>query len=228
MKRVRIPLAIALILITFIITPFSPRAAGVAVADIGSLSSTLESIERTFADVKDSLDGIQRFASGIAAVWRAISAVIDPRALALLAAVLIVSAGFSALGVPKGRTCFLVSLVFVNALWLLWGRSMNPDSIAFIPGMIKINIYLLLPYFLIVISAHFLPIIIRRAVRAFGRGLDREEAQLLVERFDDESARARESIVRDLSAHEGERIRLSHISRSHLGELLRIIKKIQP
>ncbi len=208
--------------------PFSPRAAGIAVADMGSLSSTLEGMQRTFAGVKDTFDGIQRFASGIAAVWRAVSAVIDPRALALLAAVLIVSAGFSALGVPKGRMCFLVSLASVDSLWFLWGRSMNPDSIAFIPGMIETNLYLLLPYFLIVISAHFLPIIIKRALRRFASGLDREEAQLLVERFDDESTRARESIMRDISAPEGGRIKLSSASRSHLGELLRVMKKIQP
>lgn len=225
MKRL---LPAIVILSTLAAHPCAPRATGIAAADLGSLSSALERIEQGFSGIKEAYDGIQRFTSGITAVWRALSAVIDPRALGLLAAVLIVSAGFSALGVPKGRLCFLVSLASVDALWLLWGRSMNPDSLAFLPGIIKANLYLLLPYFFIVISARFLPIIIRSAFQGFGRGLNRDEAQLFMERFEDESAKARESIARDIAASEGDRVRLSPASRSRLAELSRVIKKIVP
>jgi len=217
-----------IILFTLAAHPCAPRASGVAAADLGSLSSTLERIEQGFTGIKEAYDGFQRFTSGVAAVWRALYAVIDPRALGLLTAVLIVSAGFSALGVPKGRLCFLVSLASVDALWLLWGRSMNPNSFAFLSGIIKANLYLLLPYFFIVISARFLPIIIRRAFQGFGGGLNREEARLLMERFEDESARARDAIARDIAGSEGNRVRLSSASRSRLTELSRVIKKIVP
>lgn len=192
-------------------------------------------IRQNFRELKESIEGIGRFITALHGIIGAVTSVIDPAALLLLMVVLVFSAGFSSIGIPRGKASFAVSLIAVDLIWFLWKRSMNPGSLAYLPGMLIANLYIIVPY----LSFVFICKVLRKHVSAggyalsksirkhvFRRGVDKSDALLLTDKLRGSSAAAVNSLERDLERDDG-RADLSQGTRELLAELAKNLDKIR-
>lgn len=205
-------------------TPSPLPANGAAVFE--DTAHTFSEIRETIKDIRQTAGGVMRFLESVSSVVGTIARLIDPRALALLFFVLVFSAGFAAIGVPRGRASFFISLALVDTLWFVWGRSMNAEMPSYALSMAGANLYLLVPYFSYLLLRH-------RALPAAGRSLaalrlrlarrkpaEREEIRRLARRIDDESLGLVASLSRDAAASAGEEaVVISEESRKRITNL---------
>jgi hypothetical protein len=77
--------------------------------------------------------------------------------LVLFFAVVIISSGLSALGIPRGKSSFVLSLAAADAFWFAWERGLGTEIPAFLPAMIKSNLLLLLPLALVALASAAAP-----------------------------------------------------------------------
>ena len=212
---------------SFIFLPVTPGplpAHGAAMLE--DTAHAFKEIRETINDIRHTAGGIARFLESVSSVAGTIARLIDPRALALLFFVLVFSAGFAAIGIPRGRASFFISLALVDALWFVWGRSMNAELPSYALSMAGANLYLLVPYFsYLVLRRRALPaagrafaaLCLRRAAR---KPAGREEIRRLARRVDDESLGLVASLSRDAAASAVEEaVSISEESRKRITNL---------
>ncbi len=105
----------------------------------------------TYNHIKTTFDALSRFLDTIYSFMSAISNLLGYRAIALFFAIAFTSGGLSAIGFPKGKTSFFISMIIINILWFTWNKSFKIDYIYTINTMLKTNSIILLPYFLFLI-----------------------------------------------------------------------------
>src|SRR5208337_2441949 len=88
-----------------------------------------------------------------------ISNVIGLETVLLFVAVIVFSTGLSALGVPKGRLAFLVSLCTADCLWILWKASMKAALPDYLPQILKSNLVVLSPFLAVSVLAAVVPLL---------------------------------------------------------------------
>ncbi len=117
----------------------------------------ISEITESLQNISDMLKGIQSFFSSLSKI-SIISNVIGLETLLLLAAVILFSAGLSALGIPKGKLAFLLSLCTADCLWILWKVSMKAALPEYLPQILKSNLVVLSPFLAVSILAALLPL----------------------------------------------------------------------
>lgn len=120
----------------------------------------------------ETLQEITTLVNGIVAFFDKISSFtsfIGLSTVLLFLGVLLLSAGFSVIGVPRGKASFLLSLAASDALWIAWEQSFNPGHYEYLPSLAKSNILILAPLVIVTVVAFLFPRagdVLRRATRA--------------------------------------------------------------
>ncbi|HSV97415.1 MAG TPA: hypothetical protein VLM75_10845 [Spirochaetota bacterium] len=227
--------AIAAVPVTVIFLFFHSGPAEGAVI-LGETSSMFAEIRQTLLEIKDTFGGVWRFGESVSSVVRTIADLVDPRALALLFFVLLFSAGFAAIGIPRGRASFFISLSLVNALWFAWGKSASAEMFAYSLGMAAANLYLLVPYFSYLILRRWAPPLAKRALAAArSRRVEagtatpksREEIRFLSRRVEDECLGLLASLSGDAAGcGANDPVAVSEESKERIGRLRETLEKL--
>lgn len=106
-------------------------------------------IMETLQQIQTSFEGLARFLNNVYSAVSLISSILGYRAIALLIAAALLSAGLSAIGISNRKASFFISLILVNVLWFTWNRSFMVEYYDTIITMAKTNTVVLLPYVLI-------------------------------------------------------------------------------
>jgi len=121
----------------------------------------------TYKQIKTTFDGLSRFLDNIYSFISAISNLLGYRAIALFFAIAFTSAGLSAIGFPKGKTSFFISMIIINILWFTWNTSFEIDYLYTIGTMLKTNSIILFPYILFLIIKYYKDVIKRLIYNCF-------------------------------------------------------------
>ncbi|MEW6526639.1 MAG: hypothetical protein AB1444_08245 [Spirochaetota bacterium] len=121
----------------------------------------------TYNQIKTTFDGLSRFLDNIYSFISAISNLLGYRAIALFFAIAFTSAGLSAIGFPKGKTSFFISMIIINILWFTWNTSFEIDYLYTIGTMLKTNSIILFPYILFLIIKYYKDVIKRLIYNCF-------------------------------------------------------------
>lgn len=191
------------------------------------------SLTKTLTETREALEGFLRFIGSISAIFKEISNIAGFRVIALLATVLFFSAVLSFIGVPKGKTSFLLALIIVNALWLLWEKSYNSSSDYM--TIVKTNGILLIPVVAFIALKRTLPLIYSRFISILYRRCNLFRRRLyekkniieILKRYQDCSNEFEKSLIEDILSASDDRITFSQSTNKSLGELDEIIKTIK-
>ncbi|PKL39835.1 MAG: hypothetical protein CVV44_06335 [Spirochaetae bacterium HGW-Spirochaetae-1] len=104
-------------------------------------------------DIQDLITGINTFISRVSTV----TGLVGFQTILLFISVLIISSGLSAIGLPKGKTVFLLSLAMADTLWILWKDSFNPESLSYLVPVLRANLILLIPLITYILLKAFVP-----------------------------------------------------------------------
>jgi hypothetical protein len=196
------------------------------------LATAYGEIKEGIRSLKESYDSVNRFINSVSSLIDAIASLMDPAAFVLLLVVLLLSAGFSSIGIPKGRFSFFLSLAAADTIWFLWNRSIAQAGFEFLGGMIKANLYLLLPYVTISLCVRGAGFLHRRYAYALSTRFwfmktkkDREELRFLADTFREGSKCVSESLEHDIAAADI-RAGLSKTTRMHIDALDNTMRKI--
>ncbi|MFW5860605.1 MAG: hypothetical protein ACOCWZ_00025 [Spirochaetota bacterium] len=111
----------------------------------------------TLRDIKDAISGFSHFIQQITRIVETISDIVGIQVLLLLFFVSIIASGLAAIGVPRGKMSFFLSLILNDCLWVLWNTSFHPHSYAFIYDIARTNLILLSPYLLLLLVRRYWP-----------------------------------------------------------------------
>ncbi|TFH43354.1 MAG: hypothetical protein E4G96_01335 [Chrysiogenales bacterium] len=156
----------------------------------------------SFGRITEFLQGVHSFLSGISFI----SETIGFPTLFLFLAIILLSAGFTAMGVPKGKPSFLASLFTADCIWALWNISLQARFGEYIGSMIRSNLILLAPAATVSIVARIAPLLTARARRAGvglfqkKKSLDRDAAVKLLEDYQEKSSGLGASLLSDILA----------------------------
>ncbi len=189
---------------------------------------TLAGLADTVQEMKALVEGISAFMDH----FSAFTGFVGAGTIFLLITVLFLSAGFTAVGIPKGKTSFLVSLFTADLLWVLWKLSFKPVNYDFVGGMVRSNLILLLPMIAVIFIGRYFPRILPAAAngikRVFnGKASSRKELTMNLEQFQDLSSRVASSITQDLLKTGKDTIYLSPESKRAIGELESLIARVR-
>lgn len=203
-------------------------------AQLGSAGTQIAGL---FSDTKDAMDGLKRFIDSLSAVTAGISQIVGIRVIILFLAVLLLSAGLSSIGLPRGRASFFVSLFIADFFWFLWKRSFSPESLDFIASMVEPNLVLLLPFLLALIFKKFIPRRLERLRRRLASALkkppaeggvfDKSQLMEFSDRLDETSRRFQHALWKDIADSDGDKTVISRETMDGLDELEAGIKKIR-
>lgn len=188
------------------------------------------SLTKTLTETKEVLEGFLRFIGSISAIFKEISNIAGFRVIVLFVSVLLFSAVFSFIGVPKGRISFLLALITVDALWLLWEKSYNRSGDYM--TIFKTNIILLIPVIAFIALKRTLPLfysritsILHRKYNLFKRRLYKKKNIIaILKRYQDCSNEFEKSLIEDILNTADDRITLSQNTNRSLRELDEIVK----
>jgi hypothetical protein len=188
-------------------------------------------LTKTLAETKEALEGFLRFIGSISAIFKEISSIAGFRVIVLFISVLLFSAVFSFVGVPKGKMSFLLALITVNALWLLWEKSYNRSN-DYLTTIFKTNIILFIPVIAFLTLKRVLPLIylritsiLYRKFNLFKKRLHKRKNMIeILKRYQDCSNEFEKSLIEDILNATDERITLSQNTNRSLRELDEIVK----
>jgi hypothetical protein len=129
------------------------------------ISAGLTEIQSTFNEIKDFFSGIKSFFEKIASF----TSFIGFGTFVLLLVVFIFSSGLSAIGIPRGRTAFFISLALADSLWILWKESFAHQSPAYLLPLFRANAILLIPYMGTLVAKKLFPLFMMRLKKLFIR-----------------------------------------------------------
>lgn len=110
------------------------------------VTETLQELAHYVTAIKEFLATIHSFLS-----------VIGLNTLVLLLMILFFSAGLTALGVPRGKISFVLSLGIADMLWILWEKNFNPLTLDFFLQVLKANAIISHPVIAVFIIKTFFP-----------------------------------------------------------------------
>jgi hypothetical protein len=116
----------------------------------------ISDISETLQEISNVLKGIYSFISSLSSI-PLLSTTIGFDTILLFIGIVVFTAGFSAIGVPKGKFSFLASLVTADALWVLWKESMKAEFPGYLAPILKSNLIVLTPFILVMIFSAAFP-----------------------------------------------------------------------
>lgn len=177
-------------------------------------------------EIIEIVRGLHSFLSGIALI----SETIGFATVLLFLGVILLSAGFTAVGVPKGAPSFIASLLTANILWALWNIALKASPGECVAAMIRSNLILMAPAAAAALAA-LATVRIRRYLGGLFRSrtvLDGEKAASLLREYQEKSARLSSSLAEDIiSSRGGEHVTLSGDTVTRAGELEEILETIR-
>jgi hypothetical protein len=177
-------------------------------------------------EIVEIVRGVHSFLSGIAII----SETIGFATVLLFLGVIVFSAGFTAVGVPKGIPSFIVSLVTANILWVLWNIALKASPGECVAAMIRSNIIIIAPAAITAVAARG-SARLRRSLGGLLRPralLDGEQAASLIREYQERSSRLSSALAEDiLFSRNGDAVRLSGRTLDQAGELGETIEKIR-
>jgi hypothetical protein len=188
----------------------------------------------TYNQIKTTFDGLSRFLDNIYSFMSAISNLLGYRAIALFFAIAFTSAGLSAIGFPKGKTSFFISMIIINILWFTWNTSFEIDYLYTIGTMLKTNGIILFPYILFLIIKYYKDVIKRFLYKCFylifpffkKEGIHKQTLQESVKLINTSYTEVIEYLMKDYF-YGDDYIKLSDNSIRAIEQLENILKKIK-
>ena len=152
--------------------------------------------------------------------------------LVLLFIVMVLSSGFAALGIPRGKVSFFISLTAADIFWIIWESSFKDLSLTFLLRFCRANIILLSPYIIISIIRWKFPAAGRR-IRAFMRNvlsgggkknINAETARSIIE----QSTGLQNSLINDILKERGTgEIKISDNTRKEYAALKKTLEVLE-
>jgi len=164
-------------------------------------------ITDSFNALSSSVDQINRFFTAAAEFMATLKAILTATGMAtvvLFLAVILISTGLSALGVPRSKLSFIISLAAADSFWFAWEKALGNAAAGFLPGMIKSNAILLAPVALVACLSFAAPLAKKLWLKSVHliRNVKKNEyspdsaMELMIE-LDRKAASLRESIMND-------------------------------
>ena len=181
--------------------------AGARLAGISDLSESLR-------EISDILKGLRSFIESLSSI-SIVSNIIGLETFLLFVSVVVLSIVFSALGVPKGRFSFLLSLVTADSLWILWKASMKAGFPGYLIPIIKSNLVVLSPFLIVTILGAAFPLLWTKSKRALSslirtkRTMDRKKLLALYDEYQMQSSALAHAVSEILATEGAERATLS-------------------
>lgn len=187
-----------------------------------------------YNQIKLSFEGLSRFLDTIYYFVSAISNFLGYGAIALFFAIAFTSAGLSAIGFPKGKISFFISMAIINILWYTWNTSFKIDYSYTLMKMIKTNAIILFPYILFLIIKYYKEAIKKSINTCFyfvfpflkKRGIHKQTLQELVKSLNATYTHVMDSLIYDYF-NSNDMIRLSDTSKRTIEQLENILKTIR-
>ena len=177
-------------------------------------------------EIVEIVRGVHSFLSGIAII----SETIGFATVLLFLGVIVFSAGFTAVGVPKGIPSFIVSLVTADILWVLWNIAIKASPGECVAAMIRSNIIIIAPAVIAAVAARGAARL-RRSLGGLVRPralLDGEQAASLLREYQERSSRLSSALAEDIIfARKGDGVRLTGKTLDQAGKLGETIEKIR-
>jgi hypothetical protein len=187
-------------------------------------------ITDTLRELADVMQGIHNVISG----FSFISDTIGFGTILLLIAVLVLSAGYSALGMTRGKATFLSALATADALWIFWKVSFNTPPAEYLFSIVRANLIVLCPVIIAAIISRTAPSLLKRiSVRVSSiihnkKTMGAPEAAALFDEYQERGARLNRAFLDDIlaSGGAGGPVSLSGETRKSLEELRETLDKI--
>ncbi len=165
-------------------------------------------ISSTLSEIKDFLSGINSFINSMVSL----SKLIGFSTFLLFIFIMLLSSGLSAIGIPRGKVSFTLSLLVADSIWIMWSRSFNPGSYDFLARVGRANLIILLPVILFAFSAWIFPPLFKKMKRKIkssgfrkGKGFSGSETMKLSKEFADYSREFQNSLVNDIIGSESKK-----------------------
>lgn len=104
------------------------------------------------AGVTDIIKDVHRFMEGWNTFFSRLSAVtslVGFKTVLLFLAVLVISSGLSAIGIPRGKVSFFSALFITDIVWIAFKDSFNPGTLDYLGPIIRANLTLSIPVLLL-------------------------------------------------------------------------------
>lgn len=176
----------------------SPAAGKTCLAGIADISDTLR-------ELNDVMQGMHNVISG----FSFISDTIGFGTILLLIAVIVLSAGYSALGMARGKASFLSSLATADALWIFWKVSFNTPPSEYLFSIVRANLIVLSPLIIVAIVSRAAPRLRQKINVSLGslmknkKSMEASEAAALFEEFRERETRLNHAFQDDILASGG-------------------------
>ncbi len=186
-------------------------------------------IADTIEEMKALVDGITNFIDHVSAF----TGFLGGSTIFLLIAVLFFSAGLTAIGIPKGKISFILSLVIADLIWYFWKVSFKPVDYSFTGEMVRANLILIVPVAAVFAAGNLFPRVLPAVTggvkKLFGRkAFARNELMAQMEHFQGASSRVVTSLARDIvRSRNDSRIMLSPDTKGFLSDVENIISRIR-
>ncbi|MDY6967539.1 MAG: hypothetical protein SVR08_02620 [Spirochaetota bacterium] len=190
-------------------------------------------ITSVLSQAKDLFEGLYRFFFTTTSAVITVTSFIGFNTLMLLAAVLFFSAGFSVIGVPKGKASFFTSLIFADIIWFIWAVSFDPDSYMFLIQMFNSNLVLLIPFLLLPVLKKVASYLNRKIFSRLlsllripfinKRDADYEDVINISEKYNEASSHFQKSLLKDLLYNRGEKVVISSATINNIKHLKDVI-----
>lgn len=182
------------------------------------------------SEIIDIIRGVHSFLSGIALI----SETIGFATVLLFLAVILFSAGLTAVGVPKGAPSFIASLLMADLIWVLWSVSLKASPGEIAVALFRSNLILAAPAVVIAIAARTAAPAVARLRRVLAglfthtAILDAEEAAALFREYQERSSRLSSSLAGDIASSPGkDGAPISGETAKRAGELGEILERIR-
>lgn len=217
-----VPQLIAPLLIIFIIL----LLCGCSSETVTTIKNIPTNAASAYNDTKDFISGLKLFFEKLSTI----ASLIGFKTIVLLIAVLFISSGLSAIGVPKGRFSFFLSLAVADAIWILWKSSFG-ESASYWP-IVQSTLILSLPFLLILLIKKAVPKIRPRLKNVFARftkqdiQIKRGEIRLLLRQFLEKSTELHNNIQENMD-NDTASLGLSAITSREISEIKKILDSIE-
>jgi len=135
-------------------------------------TEAVTSAKTTSSGMMSAWDDIKGFMNSVSTFFSTLSSIVSLlgfKTIALLIAVLMLSSGFSAIGVPKGRISFFLALAVADAIWILFKMSFGDPLSDYLSTVIKSTLIVSLPFLAVVIIKKIWPRMRSRLRNVFAR-----------------------------------------------------------
>jgi hypothetical protein len=191
----------------------------------------LTDITESVKELTDVIQGINSFLSGISFI----SETIGFGTILLFLAVIVFSAGYSALGMAKGKITFFSSLATADAIWVFWNVSLNDPLSHYWYPLIRSNLIVLCPLVVASLISRAAPGLLVRAGKIIPslfhsrKQIGRREAAALYDECQARGARLNRALGEDIlsASASGGTVGLSPETRKSAEALRETLDKIE-